>query len=149
MSVILFLLSVAQSHSEDLFSSKNSDSKMIILEKGEEAPYDGTLLNSDAMADVLIKLKYADKECSMLVEKEVNLMKVQSDTQKKISEIFLQSCYESSTLVADTKNEQIDYLTEELSKKKGISSVGWYALGIASGIGVTAVAGWSLGQISQ
>ena len=47
------------------------------------------------------------------------------------------------------KNDQILFLDDQLKKANPNNKVLWFAIGIASGVVITGVAGWSLGQISS
>ena len=136
---MLLLCSPYEAHAEE---------QMAVLVEGEEAPFDGTLFNTEASARILSELKFSKQECDIKVTKAVELQAAQYDL--KIDR--LQASYDSlqfkHTELMKIKDNQISFFEKEFLKPR-ISGNAWFAIGVGSGVLLTVASGYALNQASS
>ena len=119
------------------------------LQEGEAAPFSGTLFSISAATRLMIDLEYTQKSCQIEIDKQLGFQK--TELQLKIDNLnaSIDSCNQRHEDILKIKNDQILFLDDQLKKANPNNKVLWFAIGIASGVVITGVAGWSLGQISS
>ncbi len=119
------------------------------LEKGEIAPYSGTLFSTAAAASLLAQIELTEESCQLEVDRRVNL--VRAEYQLEIDNLSaktlrLETNYNEMLAI---KNGQIDFLDTRLEKASKPKNELWFALGVVGGIVITGAAAWSLNQAAN
>ena len=125
----------------------NSEEKITSLRKGQVAPYNGTLFSTAAAAKLQVDLKFTEQSCTIETNRQLGLLrsKLQLDIDLLQARLTSQKTLHSDIL--KIKNDQIKFLEGySLETKWYQSNEFWLVTGLVSGIIVTAVAGWSIGQ---
>lgn len=124
------------------------EAKVKTLLEGEAAPFTGTLLNKDAIAEILIKANSFEEKCNLRVKKEIEI----SDTNCKLSldklknaNLFEVSVYKSQN---DFLRDQIKLSVKEV-KKKSVAVEWWFVGGFTLGALITIGAGYLTHKISD
>ena len=123
------------------------EEKITAIRKGQAAPYNGTLFSTAAAAKLQVDLQFTEKTCSIETTRQIGLLrsKLQLDIDLLTARLSSQQKLHQDILVI--KNDQIKFLEGySLETKWYNSNEFWLVTGLISGIIVTAVAGWSLGQ---
>jgi len=124
------------------------EAKVKTLREGEAAPFTGTLLNKDAIAEILVKANSFEEKCNLRVKKEIDI----SDANCKLSldklknaNLFEVSVYKSQN---DFLREQIDLSVKEV-KRKSSATEWWFVGGFTLGALITIGAGYLTHKISD
>ena len=124
------------------------EAKVKTLLEGEAAPFTGTLLNKDAIAEILIKANSFEEKCNLRVKKEIEI----SDTNCKLSldklknaNLFEISVYKSQN---DFLRDQIKLSVKEV-KKRSVAVEWWFVGGFTLGALITIGAGYLTHKISD
>ena len=123
---------------EDLGSGKATT-----LKKDQPAPYDGTLLDPVAVATILAAREYAQKQCDL--DKSLSLAKQQAKYELDVNSLKIErdTIKEKYQIVMEIKNQEINRLTDVLSKNdkannwKYVWFIGGVILGAATTIGIS------------
>ena len=107
----------------------------VTLKKGEKAPFDGTLLSPDAVAQIITKADEEVGKCKIDAKRDAAIVKADFDLQLKIKEADLTACLEKSSGLEDLRKQQIDFLEKQVYKPKWTNTA-IYVAGFASGVGV-------------
>lgn len=124
-----------------------ADEQVTTLNEGDPAPFSGTLFNTQASASLLINLEFTEQTCQLEIDRQLGFQQAQFQLQIDNLSASLTSCNQRYDQVLDIKNSQILFLDDQLQKSTPNNRVLWFAIGIASGVLVTAAAGWTMGQI--
>jgi len=127
--------------------ANDTEEKITSLRKGQEAPYNGTLFSTAAAARLQVDLKFTEQTCKIETDRQLGLLrsKLQLDIDLLKAKVDSQTQLHTDVLAA--KNDQIQFLESyTLERKWYHSNEFWLVTGLISGIAVTAVAGWALGQ---
>ena len=125
----------------------DSEEKITSVRKGQTAPYNGTLFSTAAAARLQVDLKFTEQTCKIETERQMGVLrsKLQLDIDLLNARVTSQTQLHEDVLKA--KNDQIKFLESySLETKWYKSNEFWLVTGLISGIAVTAVAGWALGQ---
>lgn len=117
------------------------------IKKDEVAACDGVLIRSDAVPSVIVNLTSAEEKCKLRLKEqqeksdawctaEKDKLKAQIEVQKELSDKRLK-----------IRQEQIDFLTEEIKRLKQPRTGMWLTIGVVSGVAITMAAAWSLNQV--
>jgi hypothetical protein len=125
--------------SQTFLQTPQEEPKISPLQKGDKAPFSGTLFNSAAAAKIMVDLESAEEKCSIEVEKEVGLAtaRLTLDMENlRASKIAAERRYVE---VGALKDEQIKFLEEQAikSSKKSRQAVWWLLGGVLTGIGLS------------
>ena len=118
------------------------------LEKDEKAPFSGTLFNDQAAADVLIRLENFDAACKIKTDKELGIQSARNQFELDKLNAKLTSCQTRYTEVLQIKEDQIDFLTEQVKKSNGTNGAVWFAGGVVGGIIISLASAYAYSQIS-
>ena len=109
---------------------------IVVLKKGQLAPWDGVLLNSTATAQITVDKENSKKECDITVKSEVDKQKAFDTVKLADKESELK--YTRDTLTAQVKSRDAEL---DAMRKRSASSSGdwvlWMSLGAAGGIVLT------------
>ena len=81
------------------------------LEKGQTAPYSGVLFNPEAAAQLLAQQKYADAECELKIDLELDKLGAQMDLINESLKVSLRATENKYDSIIKIKNDEIDRLT--------------------------------------
>ena len=130
--------------------AEDHDHKITTLRQGQKAPYAGTLFNTSAAAKLQVDLQFTEETCKLETDRQIGLLRSKLSLDIDLLKAQLKS---EKTLYLDTlriKNKQIQFLEGySLERKWHSSNEFWLVTGLVSGIIVTAIAGWSLGQANN
>ena len=126
-----------------------ADEQVTTLEVGEVAPFTGTLFSTAAAARLLTDLEFTQQTCQLEIDRQLSFQKAEHQLQIDNLNASLTSCNQRYDQVLEIKNNQILFLDEQLKKAQPNNKVLWFAIGIASGVAMTAAAGWTMGQIQR
>lgn len=132
-------------------SFANPAGKITAIKKHQKAPFDGTLFDIKAAADLTLRLEGINRQCEIRIDKEVGLAraKLSLDLNLKIAEYdALAQRYNDVTKI---KNDQIDFLQKVATKDVPWykTSKFWFATGIVTGFVVSLGSAYAWGQVAQ
>ena len=82
------------------------------LEKGQTAPYSGVLFNPEAAAQLLAQQKYADAECELKIDLEIDKLGAQMDLINESLKVSLRATENKYDSIIKIKNDEINRLTD-------------------------------------
>lgn len=124
------------------------EAKVKTLSEGDIAPFTGTLLNKDAIAEILIKANSFEEKCNLRVKKEIDISDANcqlSLDKLKNANIFELSVYKSQN---DFLRKQIELSVKEV-KRKSVATEWWFVGGFTLGALITIGAGYLTHKISD
>ena len=130
-------------------SVAQGNDQITTLKKNDPAPFDGTLFSTSAAARIAIELENKDVACGLKIDEAVDKQKAYDKFQLDLKQASLDSCLERYTTVVDLKQQQIDYMTDQLKKNTGPQPAWWFAGGVVGGVAVTVLSAWALSQASK
>ena len=104
------------------------------IQKGQQAPFTGVLMDAKAAAKVLTDQKYTAEECKIEMDRELEILRAKLELDLKISEIKLNSANEKYTSLLNIKDEENKRLQELALKSPNDYSHWWFAGGVIGGI---------------
>ena len=116
------------------------------VEKGEPAPFDGTLFNTQAAAKLMADLKFSKEACQLEIDKAVQIKGVTMQADIDALTVRLDTCQSLCEQRLQVRDDQIEFLTKELEGAAKPNKTGWFAGGVVAGIGLTVLSGWAIGQ---
>lgn len=116
------------------------------VEKGEPAPFDGTLFNTQAAAKLMADLKFSEEACQLEIDKAVQVKGVTMQADIDALTVRLDTCQSLCEQRLQVRDDQIEFLTKELEGAAKPNKTGWFAGGVVAGIGLTVLSGWAIGQ---
>jgi len=116
------------------------EAEFTFVDRNQPAPFEGTLLNPQATAELLVLPDRLKAECDIEIEYQVDLL----STERELQISNLNSRYTALNLeyqqAVQTKDLQIENLETIISSNSGVSKWVWFASGIAAGTATTYVA---------
>jgi hypothetical protein len=107
----------------------------VAIEKGEKAPFSGTLLSPVGVAQIIAKADEEVGKCKIDAERDLAIADADFKLQLKIKEADLTACLEKSSGLEALRAEQIDFLEKQVYKPRWTNTA-VYVSGIVSGIGI-------------
>lgn len=126
-----------------------ADEKITTLDKGEAAPYAGTLFNTEAAARLITQLEFNKDVCKVEKEKELELQRVDLQLQIDLCKVSLTSCQDLCTSRIEIKDEQLIFLQTELSKRKNVHPAWMFVGGVIAGSLVALGSAYGYSQIAS
>ena len=105
------------------------------LKKGEKAPFNGTLLSPDAVAQIIAKTDEEVGKCKIDANLDKKLAEAEFKLQLKLKEAELTACLEKSSGLEALRADQIAFLEKQVYKPKWTNTA-IYVAGVASGVGL-------------
>jgi len=116
------------------------EAEFTFVDRNQPAPFEGTLLNPQATAELLVLPDTLKAECDLEIEYQVDLL----NTERHLEVSNLNSRYTALNLeyqqAVQTKDLQIENLETIISSNSGVSKWVWFASGLAAGTATTYVA---------
>lgn len=109
--------------------------RVTTLKEGEPAPFDGTLMNPAATAQVIVDHTSSDEQCQIRIDKEVAI--VRAEMQLKVDQVVasLEAANARIVLEQRHRDEQVKLLSGELERaQKQAGSSRWAPLYFAGGV---------------
>ena len=103
------------------------------LEKGQSAPYSGVLFNPEAAAQLLAQQKYADAECELKIDLEIDKLGAQMDLINESLKASLKATENKYESIIDIKNDEINRLTDIAVNSDADYTHWWTAGGFVAG----------------
>ena len=100
------------------------------LKVGEPAPFNGRLLNDEALASLIVNQDSIEEACSIEIDYELDKAKAKWNYDYQIMEISLNGKLERANAVIESQSQQIDYLRGE---HKPARTFLWISTGFAIG----------------
>ena len=116
------------------------------VKKGDTAPFDGTLFNTDAAARILVELENSEAACKIECDKQLQEKTAALQLRYDIlmaAKVAIQLKYDETLVI---KNDQIDFLHKQVQKPKLPHEL-TFALGVLAGVGLTMASAYALSQI--
>ena len=111
--------------------------KFSYLNKGQRAPFKGTIFDDKATAHLLTLPEYYQTQCDLDLEYQLGLATEKYSFQIKDLNSQIIFLKEEKTIIIDQKDSRIDLLEKELKKKSRSYEPYIFAGGILIGIGMT------------
>ena len=105
--MILFLLSLA-----------SAEPLMTHLKQGEEAPFDGRLLNNEAIANIVTERELTNDQCEIQTEYAVSLAQAELQLQLDYLKAELETETKKNTTLLTLRDTEIESLRKELRPNK-------------------------------
>ena len=125
----------------------HADEVIANISEGDPAPFSGTLFNPEASARIIIELEHATESCDLRISEARDTLTARHDFEMEVLQSSLTSCNELCTARLDIRNNQINFLSEELTRKKPANQVLYFVLGTALGVGLTLGASYTYSNI--
>ena len=132
-----------------IFAQETEEPKFTNLKQGECAPFDGTLFNPPATAQLITENHYAMTECDLRVEYEIKKTQAEMNLQLDTLQISYESLSEKHNLLMDIKNSEIDTYREMALKQPNKNNHWWLAGGVVVGIGLSLGTFYAATEISK
>mgnify|MGYP001219266126 FL=1 len=130
------------------FSTAHGEDQIVTLDKGDIAPFSGTLFSTSAAARIAIELENNEATCGLKISEAVEKQKAYDKFKLDLKQSSLDACLEKYSVVTDLKQQQLDDLTEQLKKNTGPQPVWWFAGGVVGGITISLLTAYAYSQIS-
>jgi len=148
-SLIVITLSALLVVSPIVYAEDNIEIENAVpIQKGDTAPFTGTLLSNEAAASILSELRV----CNDIVNSDLKLTfdkyKATCDLEKQLLTIQVdtqQSRYEN---IINAQTQQLDYMLRANTSPK-LSKEAVFILGVISGVGITMAAAYGLSAASS
>ena len=109
-----------------------SANDVLTLQKGEKAPFTGTLLSPEAAAKIIVESDYSIEKCKIDYEKKLSLQEANLTLQLRNKEAELAACHLKSTEMTALYEKQIDYLEKQVSPPAW-QGPAWFIGGVLTG----------------
>ncbi len=120
------------------------------IDKGQPAPFSGTLFDSKAAANLLTEIKYSGEVCSAEKKRELGLLRSQLELKFDNLKAECDALSLRHTEILKIKDAQIDYLQDlSVAPKWYESDSLWFSAGVVSGILITIAAAYAVGQVTE
>ena len=126
-----------------------ADEKVATLTKGEKAPFTGTIFNTEATARLLADLELSTQSCQIETNRLVGINRAEMQLEIDGIQASLDASRQRYDEVFLIKNNQIDFLDQQLSKSAKPNNELWFMFGIIGGVVITGAAAWSINQVSS
>lgn len=117
-----------------LLSNAFADPASVTLREGQRAPFEGTLLNKEAVAEIISKNGAAAKQCEVDRDLALTVQSAKFESEKRVLNARIASCEGSlSSLEAENKLliKKYNHLSSSIPYVAGGSFVGGILLTIA------------------
>jgi len=108
------------------------------IQKGQQAPFTGVLMDAKAAAKVLTEQKYTAEECRLEMDREIELLRAKLELDLKITNAKLIGSEERLAQILEIKNEEIGRLQDLALDSPNDYTLWWLTGGVVGGIILTA-----------
>tara|TARA_R110000824_G_scaffold151992_2_gene323080 strand:- start:7149 stop:7589 length:441 start_codon:yes stop_codon:yes gene_type:complete len=119
-----------------LFSFPAFTNDLVIegIQKGQKAPFNGIIMDSESAAKVIAEREYEIKKCEIKIEHEKKKKDSLCDLKTSILDAKLGAEIEKNEEIRKIKDEEIKRLTQILEETSSDYSEWWFVGGFAAGI---------------
>ena len=124
------------------------EAAMKTVVEGETVPFSGTLLNQEAVAEMLLRLNTAEEICKLKLQEERDIQKANCNfavEKLKIANDFEISVYKSQN---EFLRKQIDLSVKQL-EKKNVATEWWFVGGFVLGALAALGSGYIASKIAE
>ena len=107
------------------------------IQKGQQAPFTGVLMDAKAAAKVLTEQKYTAEECRLEMDREIELLRAKLELDLKITNAKLAGSEERLAQILEIKNEEIGRLQDLALDSPNDYTLWWLTGGVVGGIILT------------
>ena len=107
------------------------------LKKGQKAPFDGTLLDVEAIARILADKTISKLKCELTLSTELAKLKAKSTLNLNSCKISLNSTKSKLRDLLIIKDNEIKRLAKLAYKPKRDLTALWFSIGVVVGVGTT------------
>lgn len=143
VSALLFLAPLQAYSQEPTNTSTNA--KFTFLDKGDKAPFDGTLFSPEATAIILNDASSSELKCDLRVQKEKELALAKCKKDYDLAVNNLNSEVQKSKVRLIQKDEEIESLKKIASKND--YNLLWGVGGVVGGVLITLGAVYAVGAL--
>ena len=129
----------------------NPPGRIASIKKNQKAPFDGTLFDIRAAADLTLKLETSSKQCSLKIQRETSLCKADCNLKLNLKNAEHEALEQRCNDILKIKTDQIDFL-----QKMAVRDVPWYktnkfwmATGVVTGFVISLASVYAIGQVAQ
>jgi len=101
-----------------LLSSALAAPLMVHLEEGEAAPFNGRLMNDEAVANIIAGRELSAEQCEIQKELQVSLTKAELQLQIDYLNAELETETEKNTTLLKLRDQEIEALRKEMKPNK-------------------------------
>ena len=138
---LLFFVSVSFAE-----TTTSTNGQFTSLEKGDTAPFKGTLFDPVATAKIIADKKYAKKECDLLIKQQNDLLNAKCIRDTNILKYELEIEKKKHKLIYDAQKEEIETLRK---LAKGSNNTLWATIGFLLGAGTSIAIFYAATEISK
>ena len=138
---LLFFVSVSFAE-----TTTSTNGQFTLLEKGDAAPFKGTLFDPVATAKIIADKKYAKKECDLLIRQQKDLLNAKCTRDTNILKYELEIEKKKHKLIYDAQKEEIETLRK---LAKGSNNTLWATIGFLLGAGTSIAIFYAATEISK
>ena len=138
---LLFFVSVSYAE-----TTTSTTGQFTFLEKGDVAPFKGTLFDPLATAKIIADKKYAKKECDLLVKRQEDLLNAKCVRDTNMLKYELEIEKKKHKLIYDAQKEEIETLRD---LAKGSNNTLWATIGFLLGAGTSIAIFYAATEIAE
>jgi hypothetical protein len=127
-------------------TTASTNGQFTLLEKGDKAPFKGTLFDPVATAKIIADKKYAKKECDLLIKQQNDLLNAKCIRDTNILKYELEIEKRKHKLIYDAQKEEIETLR---NLAKGSNNTLWATIGFVLGAGASIAIFYAATEISK
>jgi hypothetical protein len=113
--VVIFLLTIPSNAFSQTDSSTITPGNFTFIQKGNKAPFSGTLFDERATAYILIDKESREKDFTLRLQKELDKIKLDYDLKLSLKSNELDSEKKKNKELLEKKDEQIQTMTSKIS----------------------------------
>ena len=107
------------------------------LKAGEPAPFNGRLLNDEALATLVVNQESIEEACQIEVDYELDIAKAKWNYDFQIMKITLEGKLERSEARIETQQEELDYLrAHDKPNRTFLWITTGFVIGTATSVGI-------------
>ena len=118
------------------------------IEKGEPAPYSGTLLTNEAAASLLTQIQTCKDQAQVDLEYQLSRLQAECTLKESMLNLQLDSQQLRYDNIVGAQSQQLDFLLEAKAPPRMSKEV-VFIIGVVSGVALTAVSAYSLSAASS
>lgn len=147
LRAIAILISVLFFSSTSLAQTATSTvGKFTLLDKGDVAPFKGTLFDPVATAKIIADKKYQQEKCKVELDYEKAMLKAGCDRDTKYLKYELEIERNKHKLIYNAQKEEIEVLR---NLAKGSNNTFWAAIGFLLGAGTSIAIFYAATEIAE
>ena len=145
MKVLSFFLCFLIAFQTTVFAA----GKSVTLKKNQKAPFPGTLLDAEAIAEILAKTKKLKEEIKLKLTQQKEKLKIQHDMKYNLLKVDISALQKRSDDIIKLKNEELTRLQKIVFKPKRDLTILWFTIGVAIGVGSTIGIAFAIKEVTK